>query len=108
MFFILKSRYRSEKIELLGKIERLRKRLGEVGDEKVELRKEIEKTKSENKVLEQELKGKNLQIRELKEKLEDTDTRLKIKVEEKTDKYRERLGALQSQYDKLMEELKKR
>ncbi|MCK5780830.1 MAG: hypothetical protein KAH04_07395 [Psychrilyobacter sp.] len=105
MFFVLKSRYRREKIALLGKVEKLRKRLDELGHEKVKFNELEGKLEEENRILKQKLKERNLEIKELKEKLEDIDGRLKTKVEEKTEDYKEKLKRIQSGYDKLIFEL---
>ncbi len=105
MFFVLKSRYRREKIELLGKIDKLRHRLEELGHEKVKLQGEQHRLEDENKELKKKLKLRNTENRELKSKLDDIDGRLKVKVEEKTKDYQEKLQRLQSGYDKLMFEL---
>lgn len=105
MFFVLKSRYRREKIELLGKIDKLRDRLEKLGRDKLEIQNESKKTEEENTVLKQKLKVRNVELRELKVKLGDIDGRLKIKVEEKTREYEEKMKRMQSSYDKLMFEL---
>lgn len=105
MFFILKSRYRKEKIELLGKIEKLRRKSECMGQEKVSLTNEIEKKEEENKILKQKLKARNMELREVKEKLSDIDKRLKDKVDEKTKGYEEKMKRMQSSYDKLVFEL---
>jgi len=105
MFFVLKSRYRREKIELLGKIEKLRNRLDELGHEKAKFNEVEDKLKEENKVLKQKLKARNSEVKELKNKLSDIDGRLKTKVEEKTQDYKAKLNRLQSGYDKLIFEI---
>jgi len=105
MFFVLKSRYRREKIELLGKIDKLRGRLEKLGRNKLEVQNEYKKIEEENIVLKQKLKVKNGELRELKLKLGDIDGRLKIKVEEKTREYEEKMKRMQSSYDKLIFEL---
>ena len=105
MFFVLKSRYRREKIELLGKIDKLRGRLEKLGREKLGIQNEIKKIEEENITLKQKLKVRNSELRELKVKLGDVDGRLKIKVEEKTREYEEKMKRMQSSYDKLVFEL---
>ena len=105
MFFVLKSRYRREKIELLGKIDKLRDRLEELGKEKVELQDGQHRLEEENRELKQKLKLRNGENRELKSKLDDIDGRLKTKVEEKTTDYKEKLQRIQSGYDRLMFEM---
>ncbi|OQY41545.1 MAG: hypothetical protein B6227_04740 [Fusobacteriia bacterium 4572_74] len=105
MFFVLNSRYRREKIELLGKIDKLRGRLEKLGRNKLEVQNEYKKIEEENIVLKQKLKVKNGELRELKLKLGDIDGRLKIKVEEKTREYEEKMKRMQSSYDKLIFEL---
>jgi len=105
MFFVLKSRYRREKIELLGKIDKLRGRLDKLGKNKLEIQNELKQIEEENIVLKQKLKVKNSEARELKAKLGDVDGRLKLKVEEKTIEYQEKMKRMQSSYDKLVFEL---
>ncbi|MEI6856551.1 hypothetical protein [Psychrilyobacter sp.] len=105
MFFVLKSRYRREKIELLGKIDKLRGRQEELGRDKLEIQNETKKIEEENTILKQKLKIRNGELRELKVKLGDIDGRLKVKVEEKTREYEEKMKRMQSSYDKLIFEL---
>lgn len=105
MFFVLKSRYRREKIELLGKIDKLRYRLDKLGRDKLEIQNESKKIEGKNIILKQKLKVRNEELRELKSKLDDIDGRLKIKVEEKTKEYEEKMKRMQSSYDKLVFEL---
>ena len=73
MFFVLKSRYRREKIELLGKIDKLRGRLDKLGRDKLEIQNETKKIEEENTTLKQKLKVRNGELRELKAKLDDVD-----------------------------------
>ena len=105
MFFVLKSRYRREKIELLGKIDKLRGRLEKLGKDKVEINERYNKIEEENTALKQKLKVRNGESRELKVKLDDVDGRLKVKVKEKTREYEEKMKRMQSSYDRLVFEL---
>jgi len=105
MFFVLKSRYRREKIELLGKIDKLRGRLEKLGRDKLEIQNETKKIEEENTTLKQKLKVRNNELRGLRAKLDDVDGRLKVKVEEKTKEYEEKMKRMQSSYDKLVFEL---
>ncbi|RDE66075.1 hypothetical protein DYH56_00945 [Psychrilyobacter piezotolerans] len=105
MFFVLKSRYRREKIELLGKIDKLRGRLEKLGRDKLEIQNGYKKIEEENTTLKQKLKVRNGELRELRAKLDDVDGRLKTKVEEKTREYEEKMKRMQSSYDRLVFEL---
>ena len=105
MFVVLRSKYRREKIKLLGKIDQLRDRLEDLGKDKVKVNENYNKLVDENRELKQKLKKKNSEGRELKLKLNDVDERLKTKVEEKTKEYSDKLQRMQSGYDKLIFEL---